>query len=101
MGNSFEELASRHQLHPIPNCPGRWIITDLPEDVSIVDWLGPDVAVKVFKTDKARDLVQVVRLSGGGIITYCRKDGTYLHTLNHNDGFERKFRQLDLSCAAD
>jgi hypothetical protein len=33
---------------------------------------------------------------GGGLISYARGDGSYLHTLNTPDGFARKLRQLGI-----
>jgi hypothetical protein len=44
----------------------------------------------------ARDPVVVGRLDQGGLISYQRRDGTYVHTLNTQAGFERKLRQLGI-----
>jgi hypothetical protein len=44
----------------------------------------------------ARDPVVVARLDDGGLISYRRPDGTYLHTLNTREGFERKLQQLGI-----
>ena len=44
----------------------------------------------------ARDIVVVFELSGGGIISYKKPDGAYLHTLCDKDGFKRKLKQLEI-----
>ena len=59
--------------------------------------IGTDLAVAEFHTDLARDPVVVAKLDRGGIISYRRSDGRYVHTLNSPDGFERKLQQLGIS----
>lgn len=44
----------------------------------------------------ARDFVIVTVLEDGGLISFKRSDGTYLHTLNTPDGFARKRAELEL-----
>jgi hypothetical protein len=44
----------------------------------------------------AKDVVLVVSLDRGGMISYKRDDGSFLHTLNTEEGFERKLRQLGI-----
>jgi hypothetical protein len=44
----------------------------------------------------AKDPVIVTALDDGGLISYRKADGTYLHTLNTREGFERKLRQLGI-----
>ena len=45
----------------------------------------------------ARDAVIVGRFEGGGIISCRKEDNTYLHTLNTEEGLERKLAQLGIS----
>jgi hypothetical protein len=42
----------------------------------------------------ARDPVIVTPFEDGGLISYRKADGMFLHTLNTREGFERKLRQL-------
>lgn len=64
----------------------------VPEDL-----LGPEVEVKTFNVPAARDTVVVASLvGGGGLISYKRADGSYLHTLNTTEGFERKLIDLGI-----
>lgn len=55
-----------------------------------------DAKAQQFHVAAARDAVVVVPLSDGGLISYSRADGTYVHTLNTRDGFARKLAQLGI-----
>jgi hypothetical protein len=79
----------------IPHCPGRSIRTE-PTDETPSDLVGPDVPVEVFRVDAARDPVHVAVLDGGGLISYRKADGRFVHTLNTPDGFARKLEQLGI-----
>jgi len=58
--------------------------------------LESDTEIAAFKVSAAKDTVLVARIHGGGLISYRRADGTYLHTLNTVAGFERKLRDLGI-----
>jgi hypothetical protein len=105
---TFEKLATEWTWQPIRNCPGRFVLsldredTTAPAGVAPVPALSPQDlagAETVFWTHvvpTARDPVVVGRLDQGGLISYQRRDGTYVHTLNTQAGFERKLRQLGI-----
>ncbi|MDP3176533.1 MAG: hypothetical protein Q8M76_01435 [Spirochaetaceae bacterium] len=44
----------------------------------------------------APDPVIAARIENGGLISFRKDDGTYLHTLNTVAGFERKLGRLRL-----
>jgi hypothetical protein len=44
----------------------------------------------------AKDPVIVTPLDDGGLISYRKADGLFLHTLNTREGLERKLRQLGI-----
>ena len=44
----------------------------------------------------ARDPVIVTAFDDGGLISYRKAEGTFLHTLNTREGLERKLRQLGI-----
>ncbi|HEY5754379.1 MAG TPA: hypothetical protein VIU34_01090 [Steroidobacter sp.] len=44
----------------------------------------------------ANDPVIVTPFEDGGLISYRKADGKFLHTLNTREGFERKLRQLGI-----
>ena len=62
-----------------------------PEEI-----VGEAVDVGVYRVDAARDIVLVVRLDQGGLISYKKQDGSFIHTLNTPEGFQRKLRQLGI-----
>lgn len=64
--------------------------------MSLRDLLGNDIEVAEYQVDTAKDLVLVARLDKGGLISYKRKDGSLLHTLNTPAGFRRKLSQLGI-----
>ena len=44
----------------------------------------------------AMDPVIVTAFDDGGLISYRKAEGMFLHTLNTREGFERKLRQLGI-----
>jgi hypothetical protein len=62
-----------------------------PEEI-----LGADAELKEHCVEKAVDAVIACRIPGGGLISYRKPDGTYLHTLNTREGYERKLEQLGI-----
>jgi len=94
---SFQQLYDAHSWREIPNCPGRYIARGLDGRTTVAELAGSGVDVKAFTTKKARDTVLVLKIPGGGIISYLRADGTCLHTLNTDSGFYRKLTDLGLS----
>jgi hypothetical protein len=94
---SFEQLLKEREWRPIRNCPGRYVLRGTSHHLSQSDILGEAIEAKEHRVAAARDTVLVVGLSGGGgLISYARRDGTAIHTLNTPEGFERKLRQLGI-----
>ena len=94
---SFQQLYDAYDWREIANCPGRYIARGLGEHISIEELAGSAHQVKTFQTQKARDTVLVLKIEGGGIISYLRADGTRLHTLNTESGFQRKLTDLGIA----
>jgi hypothetical protein len=94
----FEELIADHDWKPIPNCPGRYVLST--KSIVPPEQLLADAKVRTFRVRAATDLVLVARLDDGGLISYLRSDNSYVHTLNTVQGFHRKLSNLgiDLSC---
>ncbi len=82
---------------PMRNCPGRYVLRGASAEWPTENLLGREVETSEFHTDVARDTVVVAALEGGGIISYKRADGSYLHTLNTPEGFRRKLLQLGIN----
>jgi len=80
---------------PISNCPGRYL-SSIVSAVTPQDLAGPDAEIRVFSVSRAPDPVHVAVLSDGGLISYARPDGRFVHTLNTQSGFDRKLKQLGI-----
>lgn len=82
---------------PLRHCPGRYVLTSAEGDVTLRDLLGGDFQSREFQAKAARDTVIVVPLEdAAGLISYRRADGTFVHTLNTPEGFQRKLEQLGI-----
>ncbi len=92
---SFEYLINRWLWKPIRDCPGRFILKH-ESNLSLEDLVGTNSQAREFCVMTAKDLVVVIRFEDGGLISYKRADGSYLHTLNTIDGFTRKLAQLGI-----
>jgi hypothetical protein len=91
----FDTLFAERRWNPIRNCPGRFGLADgaLPSGPLA---LVPDAQPQEFTVAAARDAVVVTPLVSGGLISYRRRDGTFLHTLNTPEGFARKLAELGI-----
>ena len=93
---SLREVLDKFDGRPIPGCPGRYVLegvgaTDGPEVVC------PGAPVTEHDVETARDTVVVTWPAGWGLISYRRAAGTWRHTANTMDGFQRKLADLGLS----
>jgi hypothetical protein len=93
---TFDELMKAGAWRPIRNCPGRFILRGASNNLRPQDILRDEVEAREFKVEAAKDTVLVVELEGGGLISYRRDDGSFLHTLNTPEGFRRKLSQLKI-----
>ena len=90
----FSSLLDSFHWKILRYCPGRYVM-DGPSRLRPQD-LTSDATVREYRIESAPDPVAVVRIDGGGLISYKKPDGSYLHTLNTTEGFERKLRQLGI-----
>ncbi len=93
--NTIEDIFSKFQCRPIPNCPGRYIIRNSGH-LTIQEICGAEVKTEEFHSQSVPDPVIFCRFGDGGIISYIKSDGTFVHTLNNKEGFERKCRELNI-----
>ncbi len=91
--NTREHLLADLPWKSIRGCPGRLVLDGL-SDRSVEDLAGLAGSVPVRSSAVARDPVVIVQLVDGGLISYVKPDGRYLHTLATPEAFERKLRQL-------
>lgn len=97
----FEQIYRAGNWQSIRNCPGRYALRGEDRNLSIEAIAGREIQVSEHRSEQAADTVLVAPLTGGGIISYRRADGSYLHTLNNEEGFERKLKQLGIEVRAD
>jgi hypothetical protein len=93
---TFSALFDRWAWRPIPNCPGRYVLSagpvaTLPEEIVPGATGGSEHLCAT-----AKDPVIVTPFEDGGLISYGKADGMFLHTLNTREGFERKLHQLGI-----
>ena len=93
---TFEELWQRGVWVPIRDCPGRFVLQGQAPSFGLADLFGCELEILRFPTSAARDCVLVVRLENGGVISYERADGSFLHTLATEEGLGRKLTQLGI-----
>jgi hypothetical protein len=93
---TVQELLAAYQWKPVRNCPGRYVLEKPQPAISPGQLAQVSCAPAEFHVQAAKDMVLVMPLDGGGLITYRRADGTYFHTLNIEFGFERKLAQLGI-----
>ena len=93
---TFNELMMSRSWGPIRNCPGRYVLRGARPDLSVDELLGAGHHTLRFDVETARDKILVTALDEGGVISYERANGTYLHTLNTAEGFRRKLLELGI-----
>jgi hypothetical protein len=97
---NFEYLKSTWQWIDIPNCPGRFTLSRQKLSPSLLQLTGANCFVTEHRSKMAHDIIFVVKLVDGGLISYQKLDGTFIHTLNTPSGFSRKLDQLGISAPA-
>jgi len=94
--SSFDRLFGAHVWREIPGCLGRFrLVTPLP-DRAPHELAGATTTASEHRVAGARDIVLVLPLEGGGLLSYRRPDGSYVHTLNTASGFARKLAALGI-----
>jgi hypothetical protein len=95
MAVTYTTLFDRMAWRPIPNCPGRHVLAAGPVATPPEDFV-PGAHSSEHVCAAARDPVIVTPFDDGGLISYRKADGLFLHTLNTREGLERKLVQLGI-----
>ena len=93
---TFAALFDHFAWRPIPNCPGRYLLAAGPVAMPPEEMVPGGSGGSKYVIAATRDPVIVTPFDDGGLISYCKGEGKFLHTLNTREGFERKIRQLGL-----
>jgi hypothetical protein len=92
---TFEELLARFNWRPMRGCPGRYLLAGGPVASPPGDLFG-DLGFREERSAQAPDRMFVAVVRSGGIISYARGNGTFVHTLADGAGFARKLVALGL-----
>lgn len=99
MGVRVADLFATLRCRAIDGCPGRWVL-EVDPDLAPAELVGADALVARVRLAAVRDEVWIAALVDGGLISYRRPDGTFLHTLATPEGFARKLAALGVDLAA-
>jgi putative acetyltransferase len=99
MPSTYQQLARAWDWRPIWGCPGRSVLRGT-SSLSPAELAGEDAAVLRFRVAGARDPVLVVPVAGGGLISYAKPDGEFVHTLGDPAGLRRKLAALGIDLRA-
>lgn len=93
---TFEKVLKLRDWKEIPNCPGRFLLIGGRSETSLENLTESKNPVVEIKTGAVPDKVFTLEFEdGGGIISYLKNDGKFIHTLNTKEGFKRKLEQLE------
>ena len=95
--STFQKVFDKWNWKPIRNCPGRYIFAEGVSQLTVGEIAVPDLQVLEFNSEVVPDRVLVMKFDdGGGIISYHKNEGCFLHTLNDDEGLRRKLKQLEI-----
>tara|TARA_R110002124_G_scaffold93124_4_gene236514 strand:+ start:86 stop:472 length:387 start_codon:yes stop_codon:yes gene_type:complete len=93
----IEDLLKRYQWEQIPNTNGRFTLSQAEPSRTITELLGSaEIEIKQYPSAHQQELIFVVELEDGGLISYQRKDTSFIHTLNSQNMFKRKQWELGI-----
>ncbi|UJR32425.1 hypothetical protein I4U23_019887 [Adineta vaga] len=97
---SFDKLFKLYSWKEIKNCPGRYLLnkednqrlhTVLPNE-----FLNNQTSIHIFTSEMCPDRIHIGKFINGGLLSYEKSDGTYVHTLNNSSGLTRKMNHLNI-----
>lgn len=91
----FEKAFKTGNWKPIRNCPGRFLLIGGRSEINIENLSESRNPVVEISTEIVPDKVLIMEFEdGGGIISFVKDAGKFIHTLNTKEGFKRKLDQL-------
>lgn len=92
-----DELLKRFEWEQIPGTNGRFTLCQTNLQMSVESLLDTtEVDIKQYPSANPPEMIYVAELEDGGLISYERKDATYIHTLNSLNMFKRKLWELGI-----
>lgn len=96
MATCFSSLMMAWPWEEVRGCPGRYVLAWQEEAVTLEDLVGAEAPFSEHRVPSAPDPVFVAALADGGLISYLKPDGRFVHTLNTPEGFRRKLARLGI-----
>lgn len=93
---TIAEILRLGSCRPIRGCPGRWILSG-NDSIDPGKLVGRDAEPRRFRRASVPDEIWVCGLEDGGLISYRKPDGRFVHTVCDPEGFRRKLEKLDVS----
>lgn len=90
------ELLQKWSWEEMSGSPGRFRFAEPSAAPGVEELLGPDVARREMPSAASEDAIVLAELEDGGLISYRRANGTWLHTLNTRSRFRRKLWELGI-----
>jgi hypothetical protein len=99
-GAELQRVWELHRWKPLGGCDGRFVhrgssLARLSLPALVREWQVASCTsvVRCCEVDESMDAADVVRfVGGGGMITYVKSDGAFVHTLNTESGLARKLK---------
>jgi hypothetical protein len=92
----FNTLKNKYHWKKIYGCPGRFILRNDNKFITVQELIEEKIFINSFRPDEKKDEILIVKLKNGGITSYKKPDGTFIHTLNTSQGFIRKLKMLQI-----
>jgi hypothetical protein len=91
---TFDSVLARWPWRPIANCPGRWVLCGTEGDLTPEAVLGEPATPIELHSATTPDTIFVVHFERGGLLTFQKANGVYVHTLNTPEGLARRLQRL-------
>lgn len=92
---TYAALLEAGEWVELPNCPGRKRLAG-GREATPQDLIGTSIPIIIHVVPTANDPVHLAVFDGGGLLSYARADGTWVHTLNTPEGLARKLAALGI-----
>jgi hypothetical protein len=93
-GLLLQKMWEKWPWRPVPNCSGTWSIKRVGDGVP-PEALCQTCGISSVTPEKVKDGLVVIEFSdGGGLVSVCKTDGTFSHTLLTRSSLERKRETL-------
>ena len=97
---NFAKLFELYSWKEIKNCPGRYVLSKTDNRrlcfIPPKELLNNQILIQIFTSEICRDAIYIGKYVDGGLLSYEKSDGTFVHTLNNLSGLTRKMSHLNI-----